>query len=64
MKCFDAPIMQIGCSTPEEVQKNVRNVIEAFSDPTAKETEVLKEVKRILQPIQGQTWPSGLPENN
>ena len=56
--------VQIGCCTPEEVMKNVSNVLEAFSEPTAKESEVLKEVKKILQPIQGQTWPSGLPNNN
>lgn len=55
---------QIGCCTPEEVQKNVRCVIEAFQEPAAKEAQVLKEIKQILQPIQGQTWPSGLPENN
>lgn len=57
-------LCQIGCCTVEEVQNNVRCVIEAFEEPSAKESQVLKEVKEILKPIQGQTWPSGRPENN
>jgi len=55
---------QIGCCTPEEVRQNVANVIAAFGERSDKEDQVLREVKDILRPIQGQTWPSGLPENN
>jgi len=54
----------IGCCTPEEVRQNVANVIAAFGERSDKEDQVLREVKDILRPIQGQTWPSGLPENN
>ena len=57
-------LVQIGCCTPEEVQKNVQTVLEAFGEQTATETQVLREVQTILEPIQGKTWPSGLPENN
>ena len=46
------------CSTgdPEEVEANV-GWTEAPLDP-----DLLHEVLMILQPIQGQSWPSGLPE--
>jgi hypothetical protein len=30
----------------------------------AQETAALAEVQRILAPVQGLSWPSGLPENN
>ena len=28
------------------------------------EAAALADVKRILEPVQGMTWSSGLPENN
>ena len=28
------------------------------------DAEILAEVKDILKPVQGKTWPSGRPENN
>lgn len=28
------------------------------------EAAALREVQQILAPVQGLTWPSGLPENN
>lgn len=28
------------------------------------DTEVLAQVKEVLAPVKGVTWPSGKPENN
>lgn len=56
--------MQIGCCTPEEVEQNVRDVVDAFGEQSDREAEVLKEVQNILAPIKDKSWPSGLPENN
>lgn len=56
--------LQIGCSSVEEVQRNIKNVIAAFEVLSNLEQEVLQEAKQTLQPILNQSWPSGLPENN
>ena len=42
----------------------MQTVLEAFGEQTAMETQVVQEVQKILEPIQGKTWSSGLPENN
>lgn len=36
----------------------------AASPQAEAEAAALEEVQRILAPVQGLTWPSGLPENN
>jgi L-galactose dehydrogenase len=47
----------VGSPTPEEVKQNVRCVAERI------DMGLLSEVQEILRPIQNQTWPSGLAEN-
>jgi len=47
----------VGSPTPEEVKQNVKCVSERI------DMGLLSEVQEILRPIQNQTWPSGLPEN-
>ena len=56
--------LQVGCSTPEEVRRNVATVYEAFGEQISAESEVLAEINKVLEHIQGVGWPSGLPENN
>jgi len=48
----------VGLPTPSEVRQSVRCVEERI------DMGLLAEVQEILRPIQNQTWPSGLPENN
>ncbi|HZO85059.1 MAG TPA: aldo/keto reductase, partial [Verrucomicrobiae bacterium] len=48
----------VGLPTPAEVRQSVRCVEERI------DMGLLAEVQEILRPIQNQTWPSGLPENN
>jgi L-galactose dehydrogenase len=47
----------VGSPTPEEVKQNIKCVGERI------DMGLLSEVQEILRPIQNQTWPSGLPEN-
>jgi L-galactose dehydrogenase len=47
----------VGSPTPEEVKQNVKCVSDRI------DMGLLSEVQEILRPIQNQTWPSGLPEN-
>ncbi|KAK9815449.1 hypothetical protein WJX72_003882 [[Myrmecia] bisecta] len=58
----------VGLATPEQVRENVATARQALGlDPRpdqALEDAVLAEVKEILEPVQGMTWPSGRPENN
>ncbi|PQV63761.1 L-galactose dehydrogenase [Abditibacterium utsteinense] len=48
----------VGTSRVENIEKNVRWAQEPLDE------ELLAEVRAILAPVQGQTWPSGRPENN
>lgn len=63
------------CSLPSrlsctwlQVKENVEAVLQGLGlvpSPQAEaEAAGLEEVRRILAPVQGLTWPSGLPENN
>lgn len=58
----------VGFCTRQQVWDNVAAVLQGLglqaSPQQAAEEEALPEVKRILAPVQGLTWPSGLPENN
>lgn len=47
----------IGTARPESIRKNVE-VMERKPD-----LEAIAQVQAFLQPVQGLTWPSGLPEN-
>ncbi|MCA8951581.1 MAG: aldo/keto reductase, partial [Planctomycetes bacterium] len=46
-----------GTADPDAIAANVR----AASTPP--DPELLAEVRRLLAPIQNQTWPQGRPEN-
>jgi L-galactose dehydrogenase len=48
----------VGCPTPAEVKQNVKCVEQRI------DMGLLSEVQEILRPIQNQTWPSGLAQNN
>ncbi len=48
----------VGSPTPAEVKQNVKCIEQPI------DMGLLAEVQDILRPIQNQTWPSGLPENN
>jgi L-galactose dehydrogenase len=48
----------VGLPTAAEVKQSVKCVDESI------DMGLLTEVQEILRPIQNQTWPSGLPENN
>jgi L-galactose dehydrogenase len=48
----------VGSPTPQEVKANVKCVKDRI------DMGLLSEVQEILRPIQNQTWPSGLAENN
>jgi len=52
----------LGLSTPEQVKAAIEAVVN--SKITEEEQAILNEVADILKPVQGLTWPSGLPENN
>jgi L-galactose dehydrogenase len=48
----------VGCPTRAEVKQNVKCIGQRI------DMGLLSEVQEILRPIQNQTWPSGLTENN
>ncbi len=48
----------VGTANPENFRKNARWVAEPLDH------ELLAQVRNLLKPIENQTWPSGLPENN
>ena len=52
----------------QQVRDNVAAVLQGLGlepSPAAEaEAAALAEVQQILAPMQGVTWPSGLPENN
>mmetsp|Transcript_34547 Transcript_34547/g.88384 ORF Transcript_34547/g.88384 Transcript_34547/m.88384 type:complete len:364 (-) Transcript_34547:263-1354(-) len=58
----------VGMCTREQVALNVQTALQALgSEPeenAEKNTEVLAQVKEVLAPVKGVTWPSGKPENN
>ncbi|KAL4423164.1 hypothetical protein ABPG77_007817 [Micractinium sp. CCAP 211/92] len=58
----------VGFCTRQQVRENVEAVLQglglAASPQAEAEAAALEEVQRILAPVQGLTWPSGLPENN
>jgi hypothetical protein len=51
-----------------QVRDNVEAVLQGLGQlpcpQAAQEAAALAEVQRILAPVQGLSWPSGLPENN
>ena len=53
---------------PPQVRENVEAVLQGLgllpSSQEQQEAAALAEVHRILEPVQGLTWPSGLEENN
>ncbi|PRW05776.1 L-galactose dehydrogenase [Chlorella sorokiniana] len=58
----------VGFCTRQQVRDNVAAVLQGLGvepSPAAEaESAALAEVQRILEPVQGLTWSSGLPENN
>lgn len=48
----------VGMANTAEVEQNVRWMNESL------DTDLLQEVRVMLEPIKNQTWPSGRPENN
>ncbi|PSC71979.1 L-galactose dehydrogenase [Micractinium conductrix] len=58
----------VGICTRQQVRDNVSAVLQGLgleASPLAEaEAAALADVKRILEPVQGMTWSSGLPENN
>jgi aryl-alcohol dehydrogenase-like predicted oxidoreductase len=48
----------VGTANPNNIRKN----IEWLSEPL--DEELLRDVQAVLKPIQNQTWPIGLAENN
>ncbi len=57
----DAPFVSttlVGMSSRAEVDRNLDALTQTF-DP-----QLLEKLKQILAPVQGLTWPSGLPENS
>ncbi|KAL4440572.1 hypothetical protein ABPG75_003573 [Micractinium tetrahymenae] len=58
----------VGFCTRQQVRDNVEAVLQGLGlapSPQAEaEAAALQEIKRILAPVQGLAWPSGLPENN
>jgi hypothetical protein len=55
----------VGMCTRDVVAANVAAVLDALDgDASASaDQDVLAEVQRILAPVQGLSWPSGLPGN-
>ncbi len=55
-------------NTSLQVRDNVAAVLQGLGvepSPAAEaEAAALADVQRILEPVQGVTWNSGLPENN
>lgn len=53
---------------PPQVRDNVEAVLQGLglspSPQADAEAAALAEVQRLLEPVQGLTWASGLPENN
>lgn len=71
MECVKDPAISshlVGFCTRQQVRDNVEAVLQGLglvpSPQQQQEVAALAEVKRILEPVQGLTWPSGLPENN
>jgi aryl-alcohol dehydrogenase-like predicted oxidoreductase len=54
----EIPTTLVGSASPERMKQNV----EWINEP--KDEELLKEVRRILEPIKDRPWKSGLKENN
>lgn len=71
MECVKDPAISshlVGFSTRQQVRDNVDAVLQGLgllpSPLQQEEAAALAEVQRILRPVQGLTWLSGLPENN
>ena len=65
---LNATLMLVPFPTAPQVRDNVAAVLQGLGvepSPDAEaEAAALAEVQRILEPVQGVTWSSGLPENN
>jgi L-galactose dehydrogenase len=48
----------VGSANPQNMQRNIQWIAEPL------DTQLLREVQQILQPVHNVTWPSGRPENN
>jgi L-galactose dehydrogenase len=53
----------VGCGSVDVVEANVAAAQAALRPPTEGEAAALAEVRRVLAPVEGTTWPSGRPEN-
>lgn len=54
----DIPTTLVSTGNPGNIRKNVQWAQEPI------DTELLREVRKILEPVHNRTWLSGLPENN
>ncbi|EFN53856.1 hypothetical protein CHLNCDRAFT_25289 [Chlorella variabilis] len=71
MECVKEPAIAshlVGFCTRHQVRDNVEAVLQGLgllaSPLRQQEAAALADVRRILEPVQGLTWPSGLPDNN
>lgn len=67
--CIRKAALTIGpCARTAQVADNVEAVLQGLgllpSAAAEAEAAALADVQRLLAPVQGVTWPSGLPENN
>lgn len=53
----------IGISSAEQARANVEAALRALQPATEREERAMAAVKRVLDGVQGLTWPSGKPEN-
>ncbi|KAI8471857.1 MAG: L-galactose dehydrogenase [Monoraphidium minutum] len=66
----DVATTLVGMASVELVRANVESALQALGAAApdaagaAAEARALEEVRRILAPVEGVSWPSGLPENS
>lgn len=58
VSCPDVALTLSGAATAEEIARNLAWCQEEI------DASLLRDVQEVLRPIQDQTWPSGLAENN
>jgi L-galactose dehydrogenase len=59
--CIDYPhaaTTLVGMSRPDHVERNIRGI------ETAVDEELLREIAKVVEPVNNMTWPSGRRENN
>ena len=54
----------IGISSAEQARANVEAALRALRPATENEERAMAAVKKVLEKVQGTTWPSGKPENS